>query len=271
MGGLQVPAKIIVLDESVRVKVARQLNFVGDGVTVTAVGPVAVITVPGSPGGVTDHGALTGLEDNDHPQYELAANDAADAVAAVKAAVSLDDLLDVDTPTPNDGDLLTWDEASATWIAAPAAGGAMALNDLTDVDTAGVDDDFILYYHAGTGTWLVKADCPTAFASGTQTAVVTTEHFLSNVNVAGKFQLSVDTVNMAAGDVLELRIYDMVLTNGTPRVAYLMVFYGAQAVDDMIKLSPRIVNDLTDAQALRFSLKQTFGTGRDFPWKVVKS
>jgi hypothetical protein len=34
-------------------------------------------------GGVTDHGALTGLEDNDHPQYELAANDAAAAVTAM--------------------------------------------------------------------------------------------------------------------------------------------------------------------------------------------
>ena len=131
-------------------------------------------------------------------------------------------------------------------------------------------DDFILYYHAATSTWLVKADCPTTFASGTQTAVVTTEHFLSNVNVAGKFQLNVDTVNMAAGDVVELRIYDTASTGGTPRVAYLMTFYGAQATDDLIKITPEIVNDLTDAQSLRFSLKQTFGTGRAFPWKVTK-
>ena len=112
---------------------------------------------------------------------------------------------------------------------------------------------------------------PTAFASGTQLAVVTTEHFLSNVNVAGSFTLVVDTVNMVAGDIIELRIYSMVLTMGTPRVVYLMTYYGVQVIDDLIKTTPEVVNELTDAQSLRFSLKQTFGVGCNFPWKVLKS
>lgn len=110
----------------------------------------------------------------------------------------------------------------------------------------------------------------TAHATGTQTATLTTEHFLSSPNVAGTFTLHVDTVNMAAGDVVEFRIYQMVLTGGTARVAYLARYADAQPTDDMIKISVPISNELTDTNALRFSLKQTVGTGRDYLWKVLK-
>jgi hypothetical protein len=90
------------------------------------------------------------------------------------------------------------------------------------------------------------------------------------VAVAGTFTFHVDAVNMAAGDVLELRIYQMVLTGGTRRVAYFQLYYGAQSVNDLIKISVPISNELTDSGALRFTLKQTVGTGRAFPWKVLK-
>ena len=109
----------------------------------------------------------------------------------------------------------------------------------------------------------------TAYASGTQTATVTTEHFLTSPNIAGTFTLHVDTVNMAAGDVLELRIYQMVLTAGTARVAYMQRFSGAQPTDDLIKISVPISNELTDTNSLRFSLKQTYGTSRNYPWKAL--
>lgn len=109
-----------------------------------------------------------------------------------------------------------------------------------------------------------------AFASGTQSATVTTEHFLSNVNEAGVYTLHVDLSNMVALDALELRVYQMVLTAGTARVAYLETFSGAQPTDAMIAISVPISNELTDAQALRFSLKQTLGTSRNFAWKVLK-
>lgn len=110
----------------------------------------------------------------------------------------------------------------------------------------------------------------TAFASGTQTATVTTEHFLSSPNEAGTFTLHVDTNAMVAGDSLELRIYQMVLTGGTQRVAYYQRYDGPQPADDKIKISVPISNELTDTNSLRFSLKQTVGTSRDFPWKVLK-
>jgi hypothetical protein len=110
----------------------------------------------------------------------------------------------------------------------------------------------------------------TAFASGTQLATIATEYFLANVNEAGVYTFHVDTVNMAAGDALELRIYQMVLTLGAARVAYFVVYGGAQSADDLIKISVPISNELTDANSLRFSLKQTAGTSRNFPWKVLK-
>jgi len=111
----------------------------------------------------------------------------------------------------------------------------------------------------------------TAHASGTLTATAGgTEDFLTSPNVAGTFTLHVDLVNMAAGDVVELRIYQMVLTGGTQRVAYLQRYADAQPTDDLIAISVPISNELTDTNALRFSLKQTKGTARNFPWKVLK-
>jgi hypothetical protein len=109
----------------------------------------------------------------------------------------------------------------------------------------------------------------TAHATGTQSATVATEHFLTSPNVAGTFTLHIDTNAMVAGDELEVRVYQMVLTAGTTRVAYYEKFYNAQATDP-IKISVPISNELTDTNALRFSLKQVAGTSRSFPWKVLK-
>jgi len=110
----------------------------------------------------------------------------------------------------------------------------------------------------------------TAFALGTQTAVINTEHFLTNVNKAGVYTFHVDLVNMASGDTLELRIYQMILTGGTARVVYEQTFTGAALADSTIAISYPISNELTDTNSLRFSLKQTAGTGKDYPWKVLK-
>jgi hypothetical protein len=111
----------------------------------------------------------------------------------------------------------------------------------------------------------------TAHASGTQTATIGTEHFLSSPNVAGVFTLHVNLVNMAAGDYVELRVYQMILSGDTPEVAYRDAFQGVQPADNRIAISVPIMNELTDTNSLRFSLKQTLGTGRNFKWKVMKA
>jgi hypothetical protein len=111
----------------------------------------------------------------------------------------------------------------------------------------------------------------TAAGSGTKTvAAVGTAETLLDVATAGTYTLHVDKVNMASGDVLELRVYQIVLTGGTRRVAYYGMWAGPQPADDMIAISVPISNELTDAGALRFELNQRSGTARAFPWKVLK-
>jgi len=109
-----------------------------------------------------------------------------------------------------------------------------------------------------------------AQASGTQTTTVGTEHTLVDISAPGTFTMHVDSDAMVAGDALELRVYQMILTGGTRRVAYLQVYYDVQVADDKIKISVPISNELSDAGSLRFTLKQTAGTTKNFPWKVLK-
>lgn len=112
----------------------------------------------------------------------------------------------------------------------------------------------------------------TAHATGTlSTTGGGTEDFLTSPAVAGTYTLHVDTNDMAAGDVIELRVYQIVLTGGTTRVAYYTRYEGLQYADDKIKISVPISNELTDANSLRFSITQTEGTsGISLPWKVLK-
>lgn len=110
----------------------------------------------------------------------------------------------------------------------------------------------------------------TKYASGTQTAVISTEHTLSAPSIAGVYTVHVDLSGMQLGDELELRIKAKILTGDTPQVAYFKGFSGAQSVDDVIAISVPIANDLAEANALQFTLKQTAGTGRVYKWKVVK-
>lgn len=109
----------------------------------------------------------------------------------------------------------------------------------------------------------------TLAGSGTQAATVTTEHTLLDIALPGVYQFSVDKINMADLDGVELRIYMIILTGGTRRVVMFDAFYDAQPSDDMIALFDPVMNDLSDAGSLRFTLKQTIGTSRNFPWKVT--
>jgi hypothetical protein len=112
----------------------------------------------------------------------------------------------------------------------------------------------------------------TAVGFGTKTvATVGTAETLLDVSEPGTFTLHIDTVNMVAGDVLELRVYQMVLTGGTRRVAYFGQWSGVQSIDDLIKISVPISNELSDSGALRFEINQRRGAAaRAFPWKVLK-
>jgi hypothetical protein len=103
-------------------------------------------------------------------------------------------------------------------------------------------------------TWTIDS-------SGTQTATIGTEHILDSPTTNATYVFHADMVNLVLGDLVELRVYDMV--DGTN---YRQVWKGTyQHVQiNNGKASPPIA---VTTQA-KFTLKQTAGTGRAFPWSV---
>ncbi len=100
----------------------------------------------------------------------------------------------------------------------------------------------------------------TVDSSGSQTATINTEHTLATPTTVATYVLGVDTKNMVLGDTLELRCYDMI--DGTN---YAQIWKGTcQHVQINAKVSPPLA---VTTQA-KFTLKQTAGTGRVFPWSV---
>lgn len=105
----------------------------------------------------------------------------------------------------------------------------------------------------------------TVEASGTQTAVISTEHTLNSGSFtsAKVYVLEVDTSNMVGGDVLELRIKKKVLSGGTEKVIFMNTFAHAQA--EPVKVSIPVRSEYS----ISFTLKQTAGTGRNYDWAVM--
>lgn len=59
----------------------------------------------------------------------------------------LDDIPDVNAPTPAAGDVLTWDDTPGEWVAQALPGaGAFVIGDATDVDTTGAASGNVLTY-----------------------------------------------------------------------------------------------------------------------------
>lgn len=99
--------------------------------------------------------------------------------------------------------------------------------------------------------------------SGTQTAVINTEHSLAAPTTAKTRVLSVDLSNMVAGDTVELRIKAKVLTGGTIREAYTATYSHAQGAPVVFSVP------VAGMYGSTFTLKQTAGTGRSFDWSVL--
>jgi hypothetical protein len=108
-------------------------------------------------------------------------------------------------------------------------------------------------------------------ASGTQTATVGTEHTLATVTAPGRYRLVVDVAALAGGatpDIVELRSKTRVLSGGTDRLAHPALSAVGGLVVAGVVGCPEVVVD-QGTQAI-FTLKQTQGTGRNFPWKVLR-
>jgi len=104
-------------------------------------------------------------------------------------------------------------------------------------------------------------------ASGSQTCTISTEHTLNTTTpetTDGVFQFFIDTANMVAGDVLEIRLKEKCRTGDTIRQLCMNTLAGAQS--DPLWASESFLL----LHGWDFTIKQTAGTGRAFPWSIRK-
>lgn len=103
----------------------------------------------------------------------------------------------------------------------------------------------------------------TSAANGTQTAVLSTEHTLATITVAGVYVLAVDMSNMANGDITTLRMKTKCKAASTSRLAYEATFAHVQG--DPNKYSIPVPSDTE----IVCTLEQTAGTGRNYDWNLL--
>jgi hypothetical protein len=104
----------------------------------------------------------------------------------------------------------------------------------------------------------------TSVGTATQTATLDTEHTLDTETTPGVYVLVVDTANLVAGDIVLLRIKTKYTTGGTSRLAYIKEFAGVQTEPNKYSVPVPV-----DAEIV-CTLEQTDGTGRDFPWNLLR-
>lgn len=102
--------------------------------------------------------------------------------------------------------------------------------------------------------------------SGSQTAVITTEHVLATVTSASILQLVVDLAALVGGDVVELRVYGKARTGDTERLLHRST-YGPTPIASPLVMSVPIISP----HHFKATLKQIAGTGRAFPWAIYET
>jgi hypothetical protein len=75
--------------------------------------------------------------------------------ATGSGSLTLDDLADVNATTPTDGDIIVWDATAEAWVT--AAGSTFALDDLTNVDAAAPDNGDVLSWDSAASAWVPSA------------------------------------------------------------------------------------------------------------------
>jgi hypothetical protein len=100
-------------------------------------------------------------------------------------------------------------------------------------------------------------------SSGTQTAVIATEHQLAAPTTNQCRVLRVDLGAMTSTDTVEIRVKTAVLTAGTIRDQLYQTYVNTVGTP-IVETIPVGSN-----QGATFTLKQTAGTGRAFPWVVL--
>ena len=104
----------------------------------------------------------------------------------------------------------------------------------------------------------------TSEATGSQTAVIDTEHTLATVSTDGTFVLYVDTANMVLIDELILRVKVKVTSGGTTRLMQVATYVHVQGQPIKASIPVASINECV------FTLEQVAGTGRSYDWEIIK-
>ncbi len=107
----------------------------------------------------------------------------------------------------------------------------------------------------------------TTAAAGTQTATIGTTHALASVTSQGVYALRLDVGALAAGDTLVVTRLEQVGSSGTLRATGTTTLTGVQAEGVVKSDTPDFIGS---GGRIDYEIKQTAGTGRAFPWEVVK-
>jgi hypothetical protein len=83
---------------------------------------------------VSDHGNMTGLGDDDHTQYLTDARHNALDHSTAMSSVILDDISDIQAATPSDDQVLTWDSTLSKWTPQTFSATVASLDNVGDVN-----------------------------------------------------------------------------------------------------------------------------------------
>lgn len=103
--------------------------------------------------------------------------------------------------------------------------------------------------------------------SGSQTATINTEHTLATITAAGTYQLVVDLAAMTGGatpDTTKIYVYGKARSSDAERLEEVYSFVAQQGKP--LWRSPPVWSP----HSIRFTLQQTTGTGRAYPWAVYQ-
>jgi hypothetical protein len=109
---------------------------------------------------------------------------------------------------------------------------------------------------------------PVVAGSGTQTAVIGTEHTLLTQSTPKTCVLQVDLSNLALGDVVALSIYNKTLSGDTITPGTTAPIYQASYAHARSEGVVQSVPVPVGFQGV-FTLLQSAGTGRAFKWHVL--
>lgn len=109
---------------------------------------------------------------------------------------------------------------------------------------------------------------PAVNTSGSQTASIGTEHTLATVTAAKLLQSTVDLTNMVGGstpDILEIRLYGKARSSDGEALIKCWTFIGVQS--ELLFFTPPLISP----HHYKYTLKQTQGTGRAYPWAIYEA